>query len=826
MSQTQKKDQTRIVIIGGVAGGASAAARARRLDETAKIVMFERGAHISFANCGLPYHISGEIADRERLLVQTPATMRSRFNIDVRINSEVMRIDRKNKEVVVKESTSNREYRESYDKLVLSPGAEAIRPPIPGIDSKGIYSLRNMEDMDRILAHLDGATVRRAVVVGGGFIGLEVTEALVHRELDVSLVERASQVLAPLDPEMATLLHQTLRQKGVKLQLETAVAEFVPKQGQLDVILDHGDSLLADIVIMAIGVKPETRLARDADLQLGETGGIAVNDRMQTSDTDIYAVGDVVETTDFVTQKRVLVPLAGPANRQGRIAADNILGRDTVYRHTQGTSICKVFDYAAGTTGANEKALSQTDIPYEKIYLHAASHAGYYPGAVPISLKLLFRNDNGKILGAQAVGASGVDKRMDVLATAIRFGMTVHDIQDSELSYAPPFGSAKDPVNYAGFVASNVIEGDMPVCHTEDMRDVATGRMLLDVRTPEEYELGTINNAKNIPVDQLRGRLAELPKDKEILVFCKVGIRGYLACRILTQKGYRCRNYSGGYQTWTLFAEHGRLADPKIVEVKNDYGDTPRADRLRVKVTHNVDACGLQCPGPILQLKSGMDTIGVGEALRISATDPGFATDAPAWCHTTGHELVELSSERGVYTATVKRKDVEFKSASRLAHNGPKEMSIVVFSGDLDKAMAAFIIANGAASMGYRPTLFFTFWGLNILRRGEKVKVKKTFMERTFGKMMPRGANKLALSKMNMAGMGAAMVKGIMETKQVPSLPEMIDTAVKQNVKLVACAMSMDLLGVKTEELVDGVTEGGVASYIDAAGAGNLNLFI
>ena len=686
----------KIVIVGGVAGGASAAARARRLSEDAEVVVFERGPHISFANCGLPYHIGGEITDRDRLLVQTPQSMRSRFNLDIRINSEVKAIDRKNREIVVQEATSGREYRESYDKLILSPGAEAVHPPIPGSDLDGVLTLRNMGDMDRIMQWMSAKNAQRALVVGGGFIGLEMAEAFRYRGLQVALVELAPQVMGPLDPEMASLLHQELKLNQIDLKLETAVTEIIAKERGFEVMLSVGDSLLTDMVILAIGVKPETKLARETDIDLGETGGIAVNEHMQTSDPDIYAVGDAVEVVDFVTGKATLIPLAGPANRQGRIAADHIFGRDSKYGKTQGTSICKVFGLAAGSTGASEKSLKKAGLTYEKVFVHSASHAGYYPGAVPISLKLLFDPTDGKILGSQAVAADGVDKRMDVLAMAIRAGMTVYDLEEAELSYAPPFGSAKDVVNYAGFVAANVLKKDVEICHSENLADPGPSQILLDVRTPDEVEAGSVPGALNIPVDQLRQRIHELPMDKEILVFCQVGLRGYVACRILKQKGYKCRNLTGGYKTWTLCEQGGRLADPKPTEVKNDSGDSSQDTRNdRVKIVKQVNACGLQCPGPILSLKKSLDEIEVGEALTIESSDPGFATDVPAWCRSTGHDLISQEAEKGKYTATIKKKDVVRNPV--LPVSGGKKMSIVVFSGDFDKAVAAFIIANGAA---------------------------------------------------------------------------------------------------------------------------------
>ncbi|NLK41169.1 MAG: FAD-dependent oxidoreductase, partial [Planctomycetes bacterium] len=600
----------KVVIVGGVAGGASAAARLRRLSEDIEIILFERGEYISFANCGLPYHISGVIAERERLLVQTPQTMRKRFNIDVRTFSEVVRIDRENKRVIVRDLKADKEYTESYDRLILSPGAEPVRPPIPGIHSPGVFTLRNLADMDAILARIKDAKASRAVVIGGGYIGLEMVEALSERGLASTLVELEPQVMGTLDPEMAAPLADELRLNGVNLLLNTSVQTISEENGTLSVQLSSGDTVTTDMVIVAVGVRPETHLAKEAGLTIGARGGIVVKPSMQTSDPHIYAVGDAAEVTDFVSGAPTLIPLAGPANRQGRIAADHICGRDSAYRGTQGTAICKVFNLAAATTGLNEKGLKRTGIACEKIYVHAASHAGYYPGARQISLKLLFAPDSGKILGAQAVGADGVDKRIDVIAAAQRAGLTVQDLQHLELCYAPPFGSAKDPVNYAGFVASNVLNGDMPICHADDVVNPAPNQLLLDVRTTDEFERGTIPGAICIPLDELRDRLNELPRDKEIMVFCQVGLRGYLACRILNQRGCRCRNLTGGYKTYCAFIGIGKKTEPVVAEMKDDAGENRPLEPSRpVSATLTIDACGLSCPGPLMKLKEAIDTL-------------------------------------------------------------------------------------------------------------------------------------------------------------------------------------------------------------------------
>ncbi len=548
----------RLVIIGGVAGGASAAARARRLSEEAEIIVLERGPHVSFANCGLPYFVGGEIVNEEDLLVQTPKSLHSRFNLDVRVNSEVVSIDRTAKVVNVRDLANGREYALPYDALVISTGAAPLTPPIPGIEREGHFTVRNVPDVVRIKSWISESEDTRAVVVGGGYIGLEMAEQLVrHGGVSVLLVEALPQVMAPLDPEMAAWLHLELKQHGVELCTGSAVAAFEaptdaePARASI-VVLKDGRRLPADVVILGMGVKPESALAKAAGLEIGERGGIRVNDRMQTSDPAIYAVGDVVEARDVITGAWSLIPLAGPANRQGRIAADNIMGRSASYNGTQGTAVLRLFGLTAGCTGANEKALRTAGIACEVLHLHPASHAGYYPGAEPIALKVLFAPDTGKLLGAQAVGRDGVDKRLDVFATALKAGMTVHDLAELELAYAPPFGSAKDPVNLAGMAAQNVLAGDVALAQWHEVATLDPAKTLvLDVRRADERAKGHIPGSMHIPLDELRGRLSELPKDKEIIASCQSGQRSYFACRLLAQHGFQVRNLAGSWRTFS-----------------------------------------------------------------------------------------------------------------------------------------------------------------------------------------------------------------------------------------------------------------------------------
>ncbi|WP_108652288.1 FAD-dependent oxidoreductase [Dongshaea marina] len=557
----------KILIVGGVAGGASAAARARRLSEDAQIIMFERGGFVSFANCGLPYHIGGEIEDRDKLLLQTPQSFLARFNVDVRVMSEVTSIDREQKKVNVRNLADGSEYQESYDKLLLSPGAAPLVPPIPGIDNPLTHSLRNIADMDKIIRNLESKQVKHATVVGGGFIGLEMMEAFHRRGIQTTLLELASQVMTPVDREMAGFAHAEIRQHGVDLRLETALSsvEYVTPShigseesladagSHLELQLSNDEILTTDLLIMAVGVRPETRLAQEAGLKIGELGGIWTTADLKTSDPSIYAVGDAIEEQDFVTGQSTLVPLAGPANRQGRMAADNMLGRSETYQGTQGTAICKIFDLAVASTGKNEKQLEQQGIPYQKVYVHTASHASYYPGAETVSFKMLFDPVSGKILGAQAAGKEGIDKRIDVMAVAQRASMTVEQLQHLELTYAPPYGSAKDVINQAAFVASNIMKGDLTPIHFAEIASLSSEQLLLDVRNPAELKkMGYIEGALNIPVDELRSRMSELPKDKEIIVYCAVGLRGHVAYRQLVNSGYRARNLIGGYRTWSF----------------------------------------------------------------------------------------------------------------------------------------------------------------------------------------------------------------------------------------------------------------------------------
>ena len=823
----------RVLVVGGNAGGASAAARLRRLDENAEIVVYEKGDYISFANCGLPYHVGGVIPDRSQLLVQTPQSMKERFNIDFLTGHEVTAIDRQAHTVTVRNLATGSEVVDHYDKLILAPGGSPVRPPIPGIDNKGITPLWTIPDMDRIVAAVHGGA-RRAVVVGGGFIGVEVAENLREQKLDVALVEMLPQVLSFLDPDMAAYAHQELLTYGVELHLGDGVASFAEGTGGgLMVTLSSGTQLTADLAVLAIGVRPNTQLAEQAGLAIGPTHGVVVDDHLRTSDPDIYAVGDVVEVEQFVTKSRALIPLAGPANRQARIAANNIAGQDDTYTGTQGTSIVKVFDLAAGATGANAALLTRLGIAFRSVTIHPGQHAGYYPGSTPLHIKLLYGQD-GRILGAQAAGYDGVDKRIDVLATAIRMGATVDDLTDLELAYAPPFGSAKDPVNMLGFVAQNDLTKVAESVAPGQLKDeLARGALLLDVRQPEETSCGIIPGAVTIPLPELRARLGELPKDRKIIVtYCKVGLRGYVAQRILAQHGFQVANLSGGYISWEAATTRGVEGEPAPLERTADdqqTGTVPTPARQEVQ-TVEIDACGLQCPGPLLKLKEALDRTGPGDLIKVTASDPGFYADVAAFAQ--GQHLDLLDRQRGrLVTATLRKpatpaQAVPTQGFTVVPGKDDDHATIIVFSNDLDKIIAAFIIANGAQAMGKKVSMFFTFWGLNVLRKDENVRIKKTFIEQMFGRMMPRGANHLTLSKMHMMGLGTNMILGLMKKYNVSPIEAMMRSVLDGGGTFIACTMSMNLMGIHREELIDGIEEGGVATMLGDADQGHINFFI
>lgn len=809
------------IIIGGVAGGATTAARIRRNDETAEIILLEKGKYISYANCGLPYYIGGIIQERENLFLQTPASFGGRFNADIRIENEVTSINTITKTVNIRKGDGT-EYSETYDKLLLSPGASPVRPPLPGIDTEGIFTLRNITDTDRIKKHITEHPIKNAVIIGAGFIGLEMAENLHHTGAKVSIVEMAPQVMTPIDFSMAALVHQHLVQKGVNLFLEQSVDSFTKKDGAVEVIFKSGKRITADIVILSIGVRPETTLAKEAGLLIGETGGIAVNDFLQTSDENIYAVGDAIEFRHPISGAPWLNYLAVPANRQGRIVADNMVyGNKIKYEGAIGTSIAKVFDMTVATTGLPAKRLKQAQIEYISSTTHSGSNASYYPGSLPMTIKITFDPRTGKLFGGQIVGYTGVDKRIDQLSLIIKHGGTIYDLMEIEHAYAPPFSSAKDPVAIAGYVAENIIKNRMQVVYWREIRDSNPSEItLLDVRTRDEHGLNAIPGSVNIPLDELRTRLAELPAEKPIYIYCAIGLRGYLAYRILIQHGFvNIKNLSGGYKTYNA------ATTPIINKDQPDSADrTQNIDTHNNMETIKVDACGLQCPGPILKMKKSVDAIAEGQRVEMISTDAGFARDAAAWCATTGNELISNTSEGGKFTVIIEKKSN--KTCNIVSSSNGKGKTLILFSDDLDKALATFVLANGAAATGEKVTIFFTFWGLNALKKVTKPTVKKDIFGKMFSMMLPSNSLKLKLSKMNIGGMGSRMMRYIMAKKGIDSLESLRQQALDNGVEFIACQMSMDVMGVKREEMLDEVTIGGVATYMERADNANINLFI
>ncbi len=813
------------VIIGGVAGGATAAARIRRIDELCEIILIEKGSNISYANCGLPYYIGGVISEREKLFLQTPDSFGTRFNIDVRIEHEAIAVEPENKILKIKDLNGD-EYTETYDKLLLSPGAVPFMPPIEGIDLKGIFTLRNVADTDAIKNYITTHSIQKAVVVGAGFIGLEMAENLHHTGAQVSIVERLNQVMPPIDLTMAAMVESHLVSKGVSLYLEKSVVAFNRKDNQIEIQLDDGSTLLADIVILSIGVRPATQLAEQAGLKIGETKGIFVNEYLQTSDENIYAVGDAIEFPHPITGKPWMNFLANPANRQGRIVADNmVFGNKIPYEGAIGTAIAKVFDITVGSTGLAAKQLIRNEMPYLSSTTHSNSHAEYYPNASSLTIKLTFHPKTGTLYGAQCVGVEGVDKRIDQIALLIKKGGTVHDLIRLEHTYAPPFSSAKDPIAIAGYVANNIIINKMPVVYWRDIKNDGNEKYtLLDVRTIDEFELDAIPGSIHIPLEELRKRINEIPEGKPIVVFCRAGLRGYLAQQILMGRGIKeVYNLSGGYKVYISMVAQRNYICQNEPKVKPQYSEKSIMVEM-IKDSIKVDACGLQCPGPILKLKNKMDEVNVGDVIEIKSTDPGFARDAEAWSNMTGNKLISNTSEKGIYTAVIE-KSASKKIATEVSHGG-KGKTLILFSQDLDKALATFVLANGAAATGEKVTIFFTFWGLNVIKKVKKPKVKKDIFGKAFGMMLPSSSLKLKLSKLNMFGMGRIMMRYVMKIRGIDSLESLRQQAIDNGVEFIACQMSMDVMGVTKEELIDQVTIGGVATYMERADKANINLFV
>lgn len=844
MDRADERKGLRLVIVGAVAGGASAAARARRLDESAQITLIERGPDVSFANCGLPYYIGGEIADRSRLAVQTPESLRAMLNVDVQTGTEAVRIDRARKALVLRPTHGGEEREIFYDKLLLAPGAAPLRPPLPGIDDGRIMTLRNLQDMDRIKDAV--AAAQRVVVIGAGFIGLEMAEQLVGLGKTTTVVELQDQVLPQMDAEMTALAAQSLCEHGVHLILGDGIQSFEPHPGMIEVVLASGRRMEADAVILSIGVRPESWLAREAGLELGPRGHIIVDEFQRTSDHDIYAAGDAVETRDAVLGGAVAVPLGGPANRQGRVAADHIFRPSEArpYPGSVGTAIVRVFESAVGMTGWSEKRLLAEGHEIESTVVSDFHHAGYFPGAQQLSVKVVWRKSDGKLLGAQVAGNEGVDKRLDVLATALRAGMMVEQLAELELAYAPPFGSAKDIVNIAGMAASNIRQGLV-----EPLREIPEdGRVqLVDVRPAAMAELQPLAGAKAIPVSELRERAAsELDKNKPVATVCALGKMSYFGARILSQMGYDAKSITGGIRVRRDFVEaasaNHAAASAAIVPSVSASKLPAEQDQVASPATGCytpdivLDATGIACPGPIMKVKEACEKLAPGHILEVIASDAGFAKDLPSFCKATGRECLGVEREGGIYRGRIRQPIGGDASAALPAQEASQMVTsrspqggatLVVFSQELDRAMAALVIANGALAMGGKATLFFTFWGLNVLRKDEPPHIAgKTFMDKMFGWMMPRGIHRLPLSNMHMGGMGTALMKWRMGSKNLPNLQGLLADAKKAGARLVACSMSMDAMGIRLEELIDGVEVGGVADFLSATSDTSANLFI
>ena len=808
----------KVLIVGGVAGGASTAARLRRLDENLEIIMFERGEYVSFANCGLPYHIGGVIQNRESLLIQTPESLKARFNLDVRVNSEVVGVNGKDKKVKVK-TKNGEEYEENFDFLVLAPGAKSILPVVKGIENKKIFTLRNINDMDKIKAEIKNYNVKKATVVGGGYVGIETAENLKHLGIDTTLIEAVPHILASFDSEISNILEYELINNGINLLTSEKVIEFQEDKDEVIIKLESGKSVAADMVILSIGVNPDTKFLQNSGINLGERGHILVNEKLETNIDGIYALGDSIIVKNYITNQDVAIPLAGPANRQGRIVAGNIVGRNEKYKGSLGTAIIKIFELTGASTGLNERSLKQLNIPYEKVYLHPNNHATYYPGATAISIKALYNKENRQILGAQAVGISGVDKFIDVIAISIKFKATIDDLTELELAYAPPFLSAKSPANMLGFIGQNIEDNLLEQVFMKDLENYNEKEtIILDVREKLELISGKLNDSINIPLSELRKRYTELPKDKEIWTYCAVGLRGYIASRFLTQKGYKVKNLAGGI----------KIEEKELIKTQEEtFSNKENSDYNVDKEDEYLDLSGLSCPGPLVKIKEKIDKLQGSEKLKVKVSDSGFYNDIQAWSKVTKNSLLSLDKKDGLTYATLQKgqaSKVVVKEQENVIIEDNSNMTMVVFSGDLDKAIAAFIIANGALTMDKKVTMFFTFWGLSILKK--KNLAKKSFIEKMFAMMLPKNSQDLPVSKMNFFGIGAKMIRSVMKKKNIMSLEELMKKAKDLGVNITACTMSMDVMGISKEELIDGINYGGVGQYLGETEKSNNNLFI
>jgi len=818
---------SKIVIVGGVAGGATAATRLRRLSEKDQIIIIERSGYVSFANCGLPYYLGGVIKERDRLFQETPESLKNKFNLDVRIHHEALSIDKGKKQLRIRDSVNGTEHDESFDKLIISTGAMPKLIPFEGLeDADNVFALRNIEDLDRI----DGVLSRgakTALVVGGGFIGVEMAENLVSRGLKVCLIENKDQILAPFDHEMARFLENELSDKGVDVKTGVTLTRFADNGHRA--VLSTGQVMTADLVLLSLGVSPENKLAKTGSLEVSSDGYVLTNEKLQAFDEetkepnpDIYAIGDVALIKDYLDGSPTHVALAGPANRQARVVADVINGLPSQYHGAIGTSVLKVFDLTGAATGYSETTCRRKQIPFQSVMIERNQHAGYYPGASLLTLKVVFDPHDGRLLGAQAIGLDGADKRIDVIATALKTHMNVRDLAELELSYAPPYGSAKDIINIAGYAASNLLDGQFKQISLDQLKDEQKDALLVDARTPLEYSLEHLDGAVNIPFATLRDNLGRLPSDKnaKIIVYCNVGQSAYLWIRTAYNLGYlNLYNLEGGIRLYKILNATSRLNVNQGEKTTMKESIDPRVAALEI------DATGLQCPGPIMKAAQASEKLLPGERMKIISSDCGFTSDIALWAKSTGNKLVSNEIKDGRIEAVIEKGAPSSAGAVSIGPNSGKT-TIVLFSGDMDKALASLIIAQGTRAMGNDATVFCTFWGLNLLRKPKAPKVKKSIIERMFGWMMPKGAKKFKLSKMNMMGLGSTMMRGVMKKKNVPVLEDQLAAAQKAGVRFLACTMSMDIMGIKKEELIDGIEYVGVATYLSESQNAGITLFI
>lgn len=815
---------SRVVIVGGVAGGATAAARMKRVASGTAVTMIERSPDVSFANCGLPYYIGREIQDRSRLALQTPQSLKKALGIDVMVETTVTAVDPAKKTVLYKKNGSDKEVALPYDKLILSPGASPVRPPLPGINDPRIMTLRNLQDMDTMDHLIQKPGTKRVVVIGAGFIGLEMVEQLVHLKKSVTLVELNQAVLPQADPEMAEFLHGPMVEQGVTLCLGDGVKGFVSTPAGVKVQLSSGKTIEADCVVLCIGVRAESSLAKDAGLSVTPRGLVTVNDVMQTSNQDIYAVGDVIETNDMVfPERKAWVCLGNVANMQARIAADHITrGTSIPYKGSLGTAIVRVFDSTLAVTGWSETRLKAANIPYATTTITSDHHAGYYPGATPITLKITFDPLTGRIFGGQALGPNGVDKRIDVIATAIQGGLTIDDLSQTQVTYSPPFGSARDTVNVAALSARNIKEKLVnPVYALPTDTDVKT---VIDCRPAENAALHPIAGAVNIPYANIKS--AALDPSKEYVTVCALGKTSYFASRDMMQNGLKVESLVGGMRV------HQKPEAVAPTSGESATTDSPSgATSAPSKVVVDLDCTGMACPGPLLKLRQAINGLPAGATLKVTASDPGFTNDLRAFAKSQGLTVVSLNTKAGIIHGEIVKGAPT--PAGGFIPTAPAQgasrpgATIVVFSQDMDKVLASFVIANGAAAMGGDVTMFFTFWGLNALRKPDgRANKRKGIMDAMFGAMMPKGQYKLPISNMNFGGIGPKLLRFQMGQKNLPTLNGLMASAKEQKIRIVACTMSMDAMGITKEELLDGVELGGVADYLACAEKAGTNLFI